>query len=86
MLSFGTGQTCPMIPPIGARVKPLGVGVGERRGTACRESTAMKQKGSPAEAAPAFGYYYFSTSTTYLRITLANLSRWGAMSVQAFDL
>jgi hypothetical protein len=38
------------------------------------------------EAAPAFDYRYFSTSTTYLRITLLALSRWGARSVQAFDL
>ena len=44
------------------------------------------QKGSPIEAVRAFGYCYFSTSTTYLRITLANLSRWGARSAQAFDL
>jgi hypothetical protein len=42
--------------------------------------------GSPQLAAPAFEYRYFSTSTTYLRITLVALSRWGARSVQAFDL
>jgi hypothetical protein len=43
-------------------------------------------RGPPQLAAPAFDYRYFSTSTTYLRITLANLSRWGARSAQAFDL
>ena len=29
---------------------------------------------------------YFSTSTTYRRIVFCDLSRWGARSVQAFDL
>jgi hypothetical protein len=31
-------------------------------------------------------YRYFSTSTTYLRAVLTALSRWGARSIQAFDL
>jgi hypothetical protein len=32
------------------------------------------------------GIGYFSTSTTYRRTVLYALSRWGARSVQAFDL
>jgi hypothetical protein len=34
----------------------------------------------------ALGTGYFSASTTYRRITLTALSRWGARSAQAFDL
>jgi len=56
---------------------------------------AADMTASPQGFTTGFGRYvskprlkarYFSTSTTYLRITLVALSRWGARSAQAFDL
>src|SRR5262249_2842913 len=89
MVGLGGCQQTPPLPFAGQHVRiggnrrpdPPADATGRGFGTTRRSRPALRS----APIAP-IRTAYFSTSTAYRRITLYALSRWGCMSVQAFDL